>query len=238
MINFDDYSNENKAVQELHSHDLKWPYIPDHLYKILIIVGSVSGKTDALLNLIKKQPNIDKIYLYAKDPYEAKYQFLINKRESTGLKNFNDLKPFIEYSNDMQDVYKNNDEHNIDKERKILIVFDDMIADMINNKKLNSIVAELFIRGRKLNISLIFITQSYFKVLKDVRLNSTHFFIMKIPNKREFQEIALNHSSHISTKNFIKIYKKYPAEPYSFLVNGTTLASDNPLRFGKNLFNI
>ena len=238
MINFDDYSNENKAVQELHSHDLKWPYIPDHLYKILIIVGSVSGKTDALLNLIKKQPNIDQIYLYAKDPYEAKYQFLINKRESTGLKHFNDLKPFIEYSNDMQDVYKNNDEHNIDKELKILIVFDDMIADMINNKKLNSIVAELFIRGRKLNISLIFITQSYFKVLKDVRLNSTHFFIMKIPNKREFQEIALNHSSHISTKNFIKIYKKYPAEPYSFLVNGTTLASDNPLRFGKNLFNI
>ena len=201
-------------------------------------MGSVSGKTDALLNLIKKQPNIDKIYLYAKDPYKAKYQFLINKRESTGLKHFNDLKPFIEYSNDMQDVYKNNDEHNIDKERKILIVFDDMIADMINNKKLNSIVAELFIRGRKLNISLIFITQSYFKVLKDVRLNSTHFFIMKIPNKREFQEIALNHSSHICTKNFIKIYKKYPAEPYSFLVNGTTLASDNPLRFGKNLFNI
>ena len=201
-------------------------------------MGSVSGKTDALLNLIKKQPNIDKIYLYAKDPYEAKYQFLINKRESTGLKHFNDLKLFIEYSNDMQDVYKNNDEHNIDKERKILIVFDDMIADMINNKKLNSIVAELFIRGRKLNISLIFITQSYFKVLKDVRLNSTHFFIMKIPNKREFQEIALNHSSHISTKNLIKIYRKYPAEPYSFLVNGTTLASDNPLRFGKNLFNI
>ena len=201
-------------------------------------MSSVSGKTDALLNLIKKQPNIDKIYLYAKDPYEAKHQFLINKRESTGLKHFNDLKPFIEYSNDMQDVYKNNDEHNIDKERKILIVFDDMIADMINNKKLNSIVAELFIRGRKLNISLIFITQSYFKVLKDVRLNSTHFFIMKIPNKREFQEIALNHSSHISTKNFIKIYKKYPAEPYSFLVNGTTLASDNPLRFGKNIFNV
>ena len=186
-------------------------------------------------NLINKQPDIDKIYLYAKDPYEANYQFLINKRETTGLKHFNDLKPFLEYSNDMQDVYKNNDEHNIDK---ILIVFDDMIADMINNKKLNSIVAELFIRGRKLNISLIFITQSYFKVPKDVRLNSTHFFIMKIPIKREFQEIALNHSSHISTKNFIKIYKKYPAEPYYFLVNGTTLASDNPLRFGKNLFNI
>ena len=98
------------------------------------------------------------MYLYAKDPYEAKYQFLINKRETTGLKHFNDPKVFIEYSNDMRDVYKNIDEYSVDKERKILIVFDDMIADMINNKKLNSIVTELFIRGRKLNISLVFIT--------------------------------------------------------------------------------
>ena len=85
----------------------------------------------------------------------------------------------------MKDVYKNIDQYNVHKERKILIVFDDMIADMINNKKLNSIVTELFIRGRKLNISLVFITQSYFKVPKDVRLNSTHFFVMKIQNKRE-----------------------------------------------------
>ena len=138
----------------------------------------------------------------------------------------------------MQDVYKNIDEYNTDKERKILIVFDDMIADMINNKKLNSIVTELFIRGRKLNISLVFITQSYFKVPKDVRLNSTHFFIMKIPNKRELQQIALNHSSDISTKDFIKIRKKCTAEPYSFWVNDATLALDNPLRFRKNLFNM
>ena len=107
----------------------------------------------------------------------------------------------------MQDVYKNIDEYNIDKERKILIDFDDMIADMINNKKLNSIVTELFIRGRKLNISLVFITQSYFKVPKDVRLNTTHFFIIKIPNKRELQQIALNHSPDIDFKDFIKIYK-------------------------------
>ena len=113
-----------------------------------------------------------------------------------------------------------------------------MIADVINNKKLNSIVTELFIRGRKLNISLVFITQSYFKVPKDVRLNSTHFFIMKIPNKRELQQIALNHSSDINSKDFIKIYKKYTAEPYSFLVNDATLASDNPLRLRKNIFNI
>ena len=138
----------------------------------------------------------------------------------------------------MQDVYKNIDEYNTDKERKILMVFDDVIADMINNKELNSIVTELFIRGRKSNISFVFITQSYFKVLKDVRLNSTHFFVMKIPNKRELQQISLNHSSDINSKDFIKIYKKCTAEPYSFLVNDAMLASDNRLRFRKNLFNI
>ena len=134
----------------------------------------------------------------------------------------------------MHDVYKNNNDYNPDKENKILLVFDDMIADMIHNKKLNSIVTELFIRGRKLNISLVFITQSYFKVPKDVRLNTTHFFISKISNKRELQQIAINHSSDISTN----IYRKCTVEPYSFLVNDTMLASDNPLRFRKNLFNI
>ena len=108
-----------------------------------------------------------------------------------------------------------------------------MIADMIHNKKLDSIVTELFIRGRKLNISLVFITQSYFKVPKDVRLNTSHFFIAKIPNKRELQQIAINHSSDISTKDFTNIYRKCTVEPYSFLVNDTTLASDNPLRFRK-----
>ena len=119
-----------------------------------------------------------------------------------------------------------------------MIVFDDMIADMIHNKKLNSVVTELFIRGRKLNISLVFITQSYFKVPKDVRLNTSHFFIAKIPNKRELQQIAINHSPDISTKDFENIYKKCTAEPYSFLVNDTMLASNNPLRFRKNLFSI
>ena len=107
---------------------------------------------------------------------------------------------------------------------------------MIKNKKLNSIVTELFIRGSKLNISLIFITQSYLKVPKDVRLNTTHFFIIKISNERELQQISRNHSSDISTKDFIKIHQKCTAEPYSFLVNDTTLASDNPLRFRKNVF--
>ena len=116
----------------------------------------------------------------------------------------------------MQDVYKNIDEYNVDKECKILIVFDDMIADMINNKKLNSIVTDLFIRGRKLNIFLFFMTQLYFKVTNNFRLNSTHLFIMKIPNKRELQQIALNHSSDINSKDFIKIYKKYTTKPYFF----------------------
>ena len=124
------------------------------------------------------------------------------------------------------------------KKNKILLVFDDMIADMIHNKKLNSVVTKLFIRGRKLNISLIFITQSYFKVPKDLRLNTSHFFLAKIPNKRELEQIAINHSSDISTKDFANIYRKCTAEPYSFLVNDTTLASNNPLRFRKNLFNI
>ena len=113
-----------------------------------------------------------------------------------------------------------------------------MLADMIHNKKLNSIVTELFIRGRKLNISLVFITQLYFKVPKDVSLNTSHFFITKITNKSELLQIAINHSSDISNKYFANIYKECTAEPYSFLVNNLTLAANNPLRFRKNLFNI
>ena len=126
----------------------------------------------------------------------------------------------------MHYVYKKIEDYNPNKKRKVLIVFDDMIADKINNNKLNPIVTELFLRCRKLNISIAFITQSYFKLPKDVRLNATQFFIMKITNKRELQQIALNLSSDIDFKDFIKIYKKCTAEPYSFLVNDTTLPSD------------
>ena len=128
MINFDDYTNENKT-----QHNLKLPSIPDHPYRILMIGGSGSGKSNALLNLIENQPDIDQIYLYAKNLYEAKYQYLINIRKKVGLKDFDDSKAFIKYSNDMQDICKNIDEYNIGKERKILIVFHDMIADMSNN---------------------------------------------------------------------------------------------------------
>ena len=230
MINFDESTNESKI-----EHNSKWPYIPDHPYRIPIVGGSGSGKTNALLNLINNQPDIDKMYLYPKDPYKAKYQYLINKREKVGQNHFHDSKAFIEYLNDMQDVYKSIEDYNPGIKRKLLIVFDDMIADMINNKKLNPIVTELFIRGRKINICIVFISQSYFKMPKDVRLNTTHFFIMKIPNKRELQQIPLNHTSDIDFKDFMKIFKKYTAEPYSFLVNDTTLPSDDPLRFRKNL---
>ena len=176
MINFDDYTNESKV-----EHNLNWPYIPDHPYRILIAGGSGSGKTNALLNLLNNQPDIDKIHLYAKDPFQAKYQYLINRHEKVGVDQFNDSKVFIEYSNYMQDVYKNIEDYNPGKKRKILIVFDDMIDDMINNKKLNPVVTELFVRGRNIviycivNIVIVFITQSYFKVPKDVRLSSTHF---------------------------------------------------------------
>ena len=170
-----------------------WPYTLDHPYTILIIGGSGSGKRNVLLNLINNQPDIDKIYLYAKDWYDAKYQYLINIREKVGIDHLDDPKAFIEYSNDMRDVYKNINEDHPDKENKILIVFDGMVADMTNNKTLDSIVTELFIRERKLSISLVFIAQSYFKIPKDARLNTTHFFIAKILSKRELQQIAINH---------------------------------------------
>ena len=114
MINFDDYTNEN-----IIEHNSNWPYIPDHPYRILIIGGSGSGKTNALLNLINNQPDIDKIYLYAKDPYEKKYQYLINKRENVGLNHFNDPKAFMEHSNDIQDARKNIEDYNPIKKRKV-----------------------------------------------------------------------------------------------------------------------
>ena len=191
MINLDNIVNYNN-----NNPNEKWPYIPDYPYRILIIAGSGSGKTNTLLNLIKEQKDIDKIYLYAKDLSEAKYEHLIRNRENVGIKHLNDSKAFIECSNTMNGVYENIDHYNLNRRRKILIVFD-MIADIMTNKKFQSIIKELFIRSRKLNISLAFITQSYFSVPKDVRLNSTYYLIMKINNKRELQNIAINHSADI-----------------------------------------
>ena len=130
------------------------------------------------------------------------------------------------------------EEYNPNKKCEILIVFDHIIADLLNNKKLNPIVTKLFIRARNLNISLIFITKSYFTVPKSIRLNSTCSFIIKIPNKRELQQIAFNHSTDIDFKDFMNLYKKCTAKPYSFLVIDATLASDNSSRFRKNVVEI
>ena len=182
MINLDSITNENNK-----EHNEKWPFIPDHPYRILIIGGSGSGKTNVLLTLIKEQDDIDKIYLYAKDLSESKYEFLIKKCENVGTDHFNDPNAFTECSNRMDDVYQNIDDYNPSRKMKILIVFDDMIADILSNKKFQAIIKELFIRCRKLNISLVFFTQSYFSVPKDVRLTSTHYFIMKINNRKELQ---------------------------------------------------
>ena len=136
----------------------------------------------------------------------------------------------------MDDIYKNIEEYNLNKKRKILIFFDDMIDDMLSNKKINPIVIELFIRARKLSICLVFITQSYFVVPKNVKLNSTRYFVMKIPNKWKLQQSVFNHSSDIDFKDFINFYKKCTAKPYSSLIINATLASDNPFR--KNLLNV
>ena len=136
----------------------------------------------------------------------------------------------------MDVVYKNINDCNPNRRRKILIVFDDMIAEIMTNRKFQPILKELFIRCRKIYISLVFITQSYFSVPKDVRLNSTHYFIVKINNKRELQNIAINHSADIDHKDFVKIYRECTKQPYNFLTIDTTLPSTNTLRFRKNLF--
>ena len=173
--------------------------------------------------------------MLTKYPYEAKYKMLIEKRESSGIKHLNDSKAFIEYSNEMDDIYKNIEEYNPDKKRKILIVFDDMIADMLSNKKLNPIVTELFISNRKLTFLLFVLDNLILQRKKKIRLISTHYFIRKIPNKQELQQIAYNHSSDIDFKDFMNLYEKCTAKPY-FLKNiYATLASDNSSYFRKNL---
>ena len=134
----------------------------------------------------------------------------------------------------MDDVYNNIDDYYPKRKRKILIVFDDMIADIMTNKRFHAIIKELFIRCIKLNISLVFITQSCFSVPKEVRLNSTHYLIMKIHNKRELQQIAIDHSADIDYKDFLKIYKICTKEPYSFFTIDTTLTADNLMRFRKD----
>ena len=187
------------------------------------------------INLIQHDNNvIDKIYLYAKDLEEPKYQLLIEKREQAGIKNLQDKNAFIEYWNSIDDIYNNIDDYNSKRRRKKLIVFDDMIADIMTNKKFQAILKELFIRCRKLNIALPFITQSYFTVPKEVRLNSSHYVIFKVNNRRELQQIVIDHSADTDYKEFVKIYRNCTKEPYSFLTINTTLPSSDILKFRKN----
>ena len=193
-------------------------------------------KTYALLNVIKEQDNIDKIYLYAKDLSEPKYQFMIKKHEVAGIKHLNGQKAFIECSNSIDDIYEDIDEYNLTRKRKVLIVFDVMIADIMSNKNFQSIVKELFIRCRKLNISLVFISQSYFSVPKEFRLNSMHNLITSIHNKRELQSIAINYSADIDYKDFMKIHRECASERYSFLIIDTTLPATNPSKIRKKSF--
>ena len=136
----------------------------------------------------------------------------------------------------MDDVFENIDDYNPSRKRKILIVFDDMIEDIRTNKKFQTITKELFIRRRKLNNSLVFITQSYLSVPKDLRLNSTHYLIMKFNNNRELQNIVINHSADIDYKDFVKIYRECTKKPHSFLTIDTTLPASDSLRFKKFFF--
>ena len=150
MINLDSITNENNK-----KHNEKWPYIPDYPYRILIIGASESGKTNTLLNLIKEdyQDIIDKIHLYL---------FLIKKCEDAGIKHFNNSNAFIECSNTMDDVYENINDYNPNRDRKVLIVFDDMIADIMGNKKFQALIKELFIRCRKLIFHLFLLLNLIF----------------------------------------------------------------------------
>ena len=174
--------------------------------------------------------------MYARNLSEPKYEYLIKKREDAGVKHLNNPNAFIECSNTMGDVYENINGYNPIRKRKKLIVFDDIIADIMGNEKFQAIVKELFIRCRKLNISLVFITQSYLSVPKDVRLNTTYYFIMRINSRIELKNIATDHSADIDYNDFKKIYRKCTKEPYNFLTIDTTLPASDPLRFRKNLF--
>ena len=174
--------------------------------------------------------------MYAKDLSKPKYEYLIKKRENARINHLNDSNAFMDCVNTMDDVYENINDYKPSRKRKILIIFDDMIADIMNNIKFQAIIKELFIRCKKLNISLVFTAQSYFRIPKDVGLNSTHYLIMKINNKIELQNNACDRSADIDYQDFVEIYRECTKEPFNFLTIDTTLPATNPLRFRKNLF--
>ena len=141
--------------------------------------------------------------------FKSKYQLLFNGKEKVGIEILRNPKAFTDYSQTIDDVYENLEDYNPTNKRRVLLVFDDMTTYMESNKKISSIVTELFVRGRKLNIAFVFISWSYFKVPKTIKLNVTHHFIMNISSKRELQQIASNHLSDIDFKDLMKFYKVY-----------------------------
>ena len=223
------FFNLDKLVNEKQKED-NWPF------RMLIIGPSGSGKTNLLLHLIDKLHPIDKIYLYAKDLSELKYEYLINKREQAGIKMLQNTKAFIEYYDDMNDVFENINDYNKKRNKKVLLVFDDVIADIEHDKNFKKVIKELFYRARKLNVSIVFITQSYFRALKDARLNSTHYVLIKIGNKKELKSIAEQQSGHLDYKDFLKIYNYCKKEPYSFMLIDARPTATNP--FTKNFDNL
>ena len=219
-------SNKKKSSSE----DNDWPF------RMLIIGPSGSSKTNTLLHLINNLHPIDKIYLYATDIHEPKYEYLINKRQQAGIKNLNDPHAFIEYSDDMNYVLDDINNYNKNRDKKVLIVFDDMIADIEYNKNFKQIIKELFYRARKINVSIVFITQSYFKALKDARLNSTHYILMRIGNKKELKRKAEEKSGHLDYKDFLKMYNYCMKEPYSFMTTDERPTATIP--FKKNFHDL
>ena len=208
--------NENK--------DNNWPF------RMLIIGPSGSGKTNNLLHIINNLHPIDKSYLYAKYMHKPKYEYLINKREQAGIKNLDDPKTFIEYSDYMDDVLDDINNYNKNRDKKVLIVFDDMIADIEYDKNFKRIIKELSYRARNINVSIVFITQSYFRALKDARLNSTHYILMKIRNKKELKSIAEEKSGNLDYKDFLKMHNYCMREPYSFMTIDARPTATIPLK--------
>ena len=233
MLNLDNIVNNKNEKKDTagssSSERNNWPF------RMLIVGTSGSGKTNTLLHLINNLHPIDKIYLYAKDIHEPKYEYLINKREQAGIKNLDDSNAFIEYSDDMNDVFDDINNYNENRDKKVLIVFDDMIADIEYNKNFKQIIKELFYRARKINVSIVCITQSYFRALKDARLNSTHYILIKIGNKKELKRIAEAKSGHLDYKDFLKIYNYCTTEPYSIMLIDTRPTAS--VTFKKTLMN-
>ena len=219
MLNLDNIvSNKNEIKDTTRSNSSErnnWPF------RMLIIGPLGSSKTNTSLHLINNLHPIDKIYLYAKDINKPKHEYLINKREQAGIKKLDDPHAFIEYLDDMDDVLDDINNYNKNRDRKVLIGFDAMIAEIEYNEKFILIIKELFYRARKINVSIVFITQSYFRALKDVRLNITHYILMKIGNKKELKRIAEEKSGHLDYKDFLKMYNYCIREPFSFMLIDT-----------------